>query len=170
MLESAMRPMNSKNCVARRIVYGTDPAFTASSWATFARKYPLSGSRSVPTTDSTTWCATPAAASAARTLRDEVWKKSSTAASSQAGAFATSTTTWAPSSASASPSPVRVFTPVSGDAGDGLVAGLVQLLDELRPDQAGAADDDDLHPVSFHSSRSDPSWSRSVGSENGAAA
>ena len=43
--------MNSKNCVARRIVYGTDPAITVSSWATFARKDPLSGRRSAPTTD-----------------------------------------------------------------------------------------------------------------------
>jgi hypothetical protein len=25
--------------VARRMVYGTEPAFTASAWATFARKY-----------------------------------------------------------------------------------------------------------------------------------
>jgi hypothetical protein len=35
--ESAMRPMNSKNCVARTIVYGIGPVLTSSSCATFAR-------------------------------------------------------------------------------------------------------------------------------------
>jgi hypothetical protein len=39
------------------------------------------------------WCPTPAAASAARRLRDEVWKKCTTASSSQSGELETSTTT-----------------------------------------------------------------------------
>src|SRR5690242_909302 len=58
----------------------------------------------------------PAAASAARMLRVDVSKNFITAASSHDGAFDTSTTTAAPFSASASPSPVRVLTPVAGDA------------------------------------------------------
>jgi hypothetical protein len=49
-------------------------------------------------------------------LRVEVSKNSSTAAGSNDGEFDTSTTTAAPVTASASPSPVRVFTPVLGDA------------------------------------------------------
>src|SRR6185436_4424372 len=47
----------------------------------------------------------------------DVWKNLSTAVSSNDGEFDTSTTTAAPSKASASPSPVSVFTPESGDAG-----------------------------------------------------
>src|SRR5262245_58009586 len=78
--------------------------------------YPLSGRRSAPTTDSATWWPTPAAASAARRLRVDVSKNSSTAASAHDGEFDTSTTTWVPWSASASPSPVRVLTPDEGDA------------------------------------------------------
>src|SRR5262245_2877617 len=39
-----------------------------------------------------------------------------TALSSNEGEFATSTTTWAPATASAHPSPVMVLTPESGDA------------------------------------------------------
>ena len=37
----------------------------------------------------------------------------------QAGAFATSTTTWAPTNASARPSPVSASTPEFGDAASG---------------------------------------------------
>ena len=40
-----------------------------------------------------------------------------------------------------------VLTPLLGEAGDGLVASLAQNGDGLRADQAGAADDDDLHEV-----------------------
>jgi hypothetical protein len=47
----------------------------------------------------------------------EVRKNSSTASSANDGEFDTSTTTAAPLSTSASPSPVRVFTPVFGAAG-----------------------------------------------------
>jgi hypothetical protein len=47
----------------------------------------------------------------------EVRKNSITASSANDGEFDTSTTTAAPSSTSASPSPVRVFTPVFGEAG-----------------------------------------------------
>jgi hypothetical protein len=79
--------------VARTIVYGTLPPVISLSWATLARKYPLSGIRSHPTTDSATWCPTPAAASAARRLRADVSKNSSTALSSNEGEFDTSTTT-----------------------------------------------------------------------------
>src|SRR5215470_8352990 len=86
------------------------------SWATLARKYPLSGVRSVPTMDSATWCRTPAAASAARRLWPEVSKNSSTALSSNEGELARSITTCAPAMASLSPSPVMVLTPLLGDA------------------------------------------------------
>src|SRR6185436_13238364 len=73
----------------------------------------------MPTTERATWCPTPAFVSASPRCRDDVWKKSRTAASSQAGAFETSTTTSAPARASFRPSPVRVLTPVSGDAASG---------------------------------------------------
>src|SRR5262245_55103132 len=72
--------------------------------------------QSSPTTESATWCFTPAAASTARTLRVDVSKNSSTALSSHDGAFVTSTTTSAPASAWASPSPVMVLTPDDGEA------------------------------------------------------
>src|SRR5262249_11723596 len=72
--------------------------------------------RSAPTTESATWCLTPEAASAARMLRVEVSKNSSTALSSHDGAFVTSTTTSAPASASARPAPVMVLTPNEGAA------------------------------------------------------
>src|SRR5262245_27151792 len=72
--------------------------------------------RSAPTTESATWCFTPAAASAARMLRVDVSKNSSTALSSHDGEFVTSTTTSAPASASPSPSPVMVLTPDEGEA------------------------------------------------------
>src|SRR5215468_1917143 len=78
--------------------------------------YPLSGMRSAPTTDRATWCPTPAARSAASRLRVEVSKNAITAASSHDGEFVTSTTTFAPASAWASPSPVRVLTPEEGEA------------------------------------------------------
>src|SRR5215831_6754581 len=78
--------------------------------------YPLSGKRSAPTTDSATWCFTPAAASAARMLRVDVSKNSRTALSSNEGEFVTSTTTSAPASTPDSPSPVRVLTPEEGEA------------------------------------------------------
>src|SRR5512132_2520013 len=81
-----------------------------------ARKQPLSGVRSVPTMDSATWCRTPAAASAARRLRPEVSKNSSTALSSNEGELARSITTCAPATASLSPSPVMVLTPLLGEA------------------------------------------------------
>ena len=57
------------------------------------------------------------ALSAASRLRVEVVKNSRTASSSQAGALETSTTTSAPAITSSRPSPVMVFTPVSGEAG-----------------------------------------------------
>src|SRR5262245_56185050 len=72
--------------------------------------------RSAPTTDSATWCLTPAAASAASMLRVDFSKNSRTALSSNEGEFVTSTTTFAPASAWASPSPVTLLTPDEGDA------------------------------------------------------
>src|SRR5262249_14509628 len=66
--------------------------------------------------DSAKWCRTPAAASAARRLRPEVWKNSSTALSSNEGELARSITTCAPARALLSPSPVIVLTPVFGAA------------------------------------------------------
>src|SRR4051812_38679290 len=66
--------------------------------------------------DSATWCRTPASASAARRLRPEVSKNSSTALSSNEGELERSTTTCVPARACARPSPVMVFTPVLGAA------------------------------------------------------
>src|SRR6266550_887474 len=111
-----MPPTNSKNCVARTTVYGIGEALISFSWATFARKYPLAGSRSAPTIESATWWPTPVFASAASTLRVEVSKNSRTALSSNEGEFVTSTTTCAPVSASVKPSPVIELMPCEGDA------------------------------------------------------
>src|SRR6516162_546771 len=66
--------------------------------------------------DSATWWRTPAAASAARRLRPEVSKNSSTALSSNEGELARSITTCALAMASLSPWPVMVLTPVLGEA------------------------------------------------------
>src|SRR5260370_19256621 len=66
--------------------------------------------------DSATWCRTPAAASAARRLRPEVSKNSSTALSSNEGELARSITTCAPAMASLRPSPVMLLTPLLGEA------------------------------------------------------
>src|ERR1700753_3736372 len=66
--------------------------------------------------ESATWCRTPAAASAARRLRPEVSKNSSTALSSNEGELARSITTCAPARASLSPSPLMVLTPLLGEA------------------------------------------------------
>src|SRR4051795_164403 len=92
------------------------PASISASWASLARRYPLSGRRSAPTIDTATWWPTPASRSAASRLRVEVTKNSRTASSSQTGALATSTTTSAPAITSARPSPVIVSTPVAGEA------------------------------------------------------
>src|ERR1700730_8712694 len=66
--------------------------------------------------DSATWCRMPAAASAARRLRPEVSKNSSTALSSNEGELARSITTCVPAMACLRPSPVMVLTPVLGEA------------------------------------------------------
>src|SRR5437016_1808151 len=66
--------------------------------------------------ESATWCRTPAAASAAKRLRPEVSKNSSTALSSNDGELARSITTCAPATASLTPSPVMVLTPLLGEA------------------------------------------------------
>src|SRR5438477_6624739 len=76
----------------------------------------MSGDRSVPTMDSATWCRTLAVASAARRLRPEVSKNSSTALSSNEGELARSITTCVPAMASLRPSPVMLLTPVFGEA------------------------------------------------------
>ena len=72
-------------------------------------------------------------------------KNSSTALSSNEGELARSITTCAPARASLSPSPVMRVDAALGRGGDDLVAALAQNGDGLRADQAGAADDDDLH-------------------------
>ena len=59
--------------------------------------------------------------------------------------LARSITTSAPAIASFRPSPVMLLTPVSGEAATTFVAALPQNGNGLRADQAGAADDDDLH-------------------------
>src|SRR5437763_14491245 len=66
--------------------------------------------------ESATWCRTPAAVSAARRLRPEVSKNSSTALSSNEGELARAITTCAPGTASLTPSPVIVLTPLLGEA------------------------------------------------------
>src|SRR3979490_1513301 len=66
--------------------------------------------------ESATWCRTPAAASAARRLRPEVSKNSSTALSSNEGEVARSTAPCAPAMASLTPSPVMVLMPLWGEA------------------------------------------------------
>src|SRR5262249_858716 len=45
---SALPPRNSMNCVKRMTVNGTPETLISSSWITFARKYRLSGERSLP--------------------------------------------------------------------------------------------------------------------------
>ena len=79
----------------------------------------------------------------------EVVKKSITASSSKEGEFETSISTSAPSSTFASPSPVSVLTPVFGRGGHSFVLLLAEAGDDLRTDQAGSADDNDLHGVPF---------------------
>src|SRR5947199_8575219 len=79
--------------------------------------------------DSATWCRTPAAAAAARRLRPEVSKNSSTALSSNEGELARSITTCAPAMASLRPSPVMVLTPLLGEA----ASWLTPLVDDCRP-------------------------------------
>src|SRR5690348_12298364 len=66
--------------------------------------------------DSATWCRSPAADSAGRRLRPAVSKNSSTALSSNDGELARSITTCAPETASLTPSPVIVLTPLLGEA------------------------------------------------------
>src|ERR1700751_6434691 len=65
--------------------------------------------------ESATWCRRPAAASAASRLRPAVSKNSSTALSSNDGELARSITTCAPATASLSPSPVMLLTPLLGE-------------------------------------------------------
>src|SRR6516165_5474781 len=83
-----------------------------------------------------------ATVSAARRLRPEVWKNSSTALSSKEGELARSITTCAPARASLSPSPVMVLTPVLGDAATTSWPPPRRM---ATADQASAANDDDLH-------------------------
>src|SRR5690348_13881532 len=69
-------------------------------------------------------------------LRVDVSKNFSTAESSQDGEFDTSTTTEAPFSTSASPSPVRVLTPVLGAAATASCLcsrSLLTSFDPMRP-------------------------------------
>ena len=163
---SAMPAANSKNCVACTRVYGTAEPRMRASWATLARKYPLSGRRSVPTIESATWCPTPASTSAASRLVVERVKKSSTASASNDGEFETSTTT--------SVSDEYLGESLAGHGvharvrrgGDGLVALFGETGDDFRSDQAGATDHDDshgCHPTTVNRPatrpRSAPRWS-----------
>src|SRR5262249_30890830 len=66
--------------------------------------------------DNATWCRTPAADSAARRLWPEVSKNSRTALSSKEGELARSITPWGRATASWTPSPVMVLTPLLGEA------------------------------------------------------
>src|SRR5215467_12576647 len=95
--------------------------------------------------DSATWCRTPAAASAARRLRPEVSKNSSTALSSNDGELASSIATCAPAMASLSPLAGDGVDAAFGRAGDDLVTLFAQNGNGLRADQAGASDNDNLH-------------------------
>src|SRR5436189_1740167 len=95
--------------------------------------------------DSATWCRTPAEVSAARRLRPEVSKNSSTALSSNEGELARSITTCAPGHGLLEPLAGDAVDTAFGRGGDDLVAALAQNGDGLRADQAGTADDDDLH-------------------------
>src|SRR6202042_1319932 len=137
---------NSKNCVAWTIEKGITDSAISFSCTSFARKYPrivfspsdglLWARRPVPTTESATWCCTPAACSYRRRLPVAVVKKSRAAFSSKDGEFDTSTTTEAPFSASASPSPVSVLTPELGDAASAACPCLQSFLtsfDPMRP-------------------------------------
>ena len=90
-------------------------------------------------------------ASAARRLRPDVSKNSRTALSSKDGEFATSTTTWAPASASARPSPVMVLTPELGDAATTswpVRRSLFTTFDPIRP---AATNNDDFHDLLLRS-------------------
>jgi hypothetical protein len=93
--------------------------------------------------DSATWCRTPAAASAARRLRPEVSKNSSTALSSNDDELARSIATCAPAMASLSPG--DGVDAAFGRAGDDLVTLFAQNGDGLRADWAGAPDNDNFH-------------------------
>src|SRR5271156_331616 len=88
----------------------------SSSWATLARRYPLFGNWSQPTIDTATQCPIPAPFAAATKFVVDFVKNSITGSSSNEGALDTSTTTSAPVRASARPSPVRVLTPLRGEA------------------------------------------------------
>src|SRR5215218_7479957 len=109
------------------------PVSISASWATLARRYPLSGRRSAPTIDTARWWPTPASRSAASWLRVEVVKNSRTASSSQTGALETSTTTSAPAITSARPSPLIVSTPVAGEAGTASCPWAISRVTTLLP-------------------------------------
>lgn len=74
------------------MLQGMPAPWTSASCAILPRKRALSASRSAPTTDSATWCCTPARVSVASSLRPAVWKNYSTARSSNEGALATPST------------------------------------------------------------------------------
>src|SRR5918992_6143954 len=95
--------------------------------------------------DSATWCPTPAAASAARRLRPEVSKNSSTALSSNEDELARSITTCVPATASLRPSPVIVLTPVLGEAAATSWPPWRRMATVFEPIRPVPADNDDLH-------------------------
>src|SRR6266446_4455300 len=84
--------------------------------------------------------------SAAKTLRVEVSKNSSTALSSHEGAFVTSTTICAPVSASVKPFQVIESMPLEGDAA---TTSCTKEAHYFASDEARAAQDDYFHILIF---------------------
>ena len=110
---SAMRPVNSKNCVERRIEYGIAGFLDQLLLVDFARRYPLSGGRSGPHDRQRDVMAHPGAAPRQAVSRSRSRRTRGTIV--EHGEFDTSTTTMRRQRPS-NPSPVIVFTPESGDA------------------------------------------------------
>src|SRR5688572_4399048 len=115
------------------------------SWATFARKYPLSGVRSVPTMESATWCRAPSALSAARRLRPEVSKEfQHRLAFKRRRVGKVDQHLRAGHGLLKALASDRVHTGIRRGCED-IVTTLAQNRHGLRADQAAAADHDDLH-------------------------
>jgi hypothetical protein len=110
-----------------------------------ARKYTLSGSRSVPTTESATWWLIPAAVSAVRMLRDEVRKKSHHGCVVPGRRVRHVDDDLGPIEGFGQSLAGQDVDARVGRRRERVVAGLPQVLDELGSDEAGSADDDDLH-------------------------
>src|SRR5438477_7471339 len=97
--------------------------------------------------ESATWCRTPAAASAGRRWRPEVWKNSSTALSSNDGEIGEVDHHLCAGHGLLDPRAGDGVDAAVGRGCDHFVAALAKNGDGLRPDQAGSADDYDLHQI-----------------------